>query len=147
MILPPLVSAPESILLDNFTDLSVNKNFFLYGVNNLKTLDLNTIYDDNVVVFPRNIYSGEPVAPPIKKGDIIDPSTLYIVPSPYDLSQIKNVYRDMDGTTWNIHPQHSSMFTFDSRRHETYNGGSNFCPFGYCNGPQSGRDYMLGKLL
>jgi hypothetical protein len=70
--------------------------------------------DDSTVVFPRNIYSHPPVPEPDNNSQFIDVSTVYFADSNY------------------VHPLHFSKFG-------RYNG----CPFGYCYGSQSGRNYNL----
>lgn len=95
----------------------VNDSYFLFNHQNLKTLDLNTVTDDSVVVFPRNIYTKELLAQP---DHVCDPN------------------RDTDffylyGREVIEHPHHFSKF--DNTK----------CYFGWCYGAQSGRNYQCVK--
>lgn len=107
----------------NFATYTFNKNYFLFNTEMVNTLDLNKITDDSVVVFPNNIYKGEPVKEPHTKNDPIDTNTVYW------LTMGKRVK----------HPLHTSKF---GRLPPGMEFG-NECPFGYCYGPQSGRNYNL----
>lgn len=100
--------------LSNFVNYDTKGGYFLYNSVIPNYLDLNKIKDDNTVVFPRNIYVGEPLPEPIFKYDKKDNSTTYEIPI---------------GETMN-HPQHLTKFGYD-----------NGCPFGYCYGAHSGRNY------
>lgn len=95
----------------NFATYTYNNDYFLFNNNSKNILDHNTICDDNVVVFPNNLYRGSPVSEPHFKKDPIDRNTIY----------------------WSagLHPSHTSKFGYKG------------CPFGYCYGPQSGRNYNL----
>lgn len=75
---------------------------------------IQTVVDDNTVVFPHNIYSAQTVPEPDNNSQFIDVSTVYFTDANY------------------VHPLHFSKFG-------RYNG----CPNGYCYGSQSGRNYNL----
>lgn len=114
----------------NYTKYSFNKNYFLFNIDDAKTvhpeqmLDDTNVPEDKVVIFPRRIYEGQPFAEPMTKYDPLDLSTVYYA------------YRGYD------HPPFTSKFGRYASCCER-----RLCPFGYCNGPQSGRDYMCGILV
>lgn len=116
----------------NYAQYSFNKNYFLFNIDDAKQinpnqqLDHNTVLEDTVVIFPRHIYSGEPFPEPIKKSDPIDSSTVYYTTQ----------------SSSGAHPYFTSKFG-----KYPVCCGKTLCPFGYCNGPQSGRDYMCGNIL
>ncbi len=97
----------------NFIEYQANKKYISF-CKDLQSLNLNKIYLDEIVSFPRNIYSEKEVIPEI---DIpFQNETIYQIKYPMSL-----------------HPQHMSKFSYDRG-----------CYFGYCYGPQSGRNYGLG---
>lgn len=93
-------------------------NFTKYDLNkqyiNFNYPQQPGVLDDHVVVFPHNIYSGGVVPEPDNKAQWIDQSTVYFADADY------------------VHPLHFSKFG-------RYNG----CPYGYCYGSQSGRNYNV----
>lgn len=114
----------------NYAQYSFNKNYFLFNIDDAKKirpeqlLDDTNVPEDKVVIFPRNIYEGQPFSEPMKRSDPIDPKTIYYTFPGYS------------------HPPYTSKFgKYPSCC------GTQLCPFGYCNGPQSGRDYMCGNLI
>lgn len=147
---PPTVPSLVPPLLKDYTNVSVNNDYFLFSLNPLSTLDMNTITDDNVVVFPRNIYRGNPVSTPYRLEQPIDTATLYTVGNDTSLKMTESAKgRPL---TWFEHPPFASQFTFDSWKR--FHGGEPIdqsyatpCPFGYCYGAQSGRNYMLGRQI
>lgn len=114
----------------NYIQYSFNKNYFLFNVDDAKRihpeqcLDHNNIPEDKVVIFPRRIYDGQPFSEPMKLSDPIDKETVYYASSGY------------------VHPPFTSKFGKYPNCCE-----GKLCPFGYCNGPQSGRDYMCGSIV
>lgn len=105
----------------NFATYTFNRDYFLFNAEKVNKLDLNTITDDSVVVFPNNLYKGEPVMEPHFTRDPVDTNTVYW------LTMGERVQ----------HPLHLSKFGRRPPR------GQGECPFGYCYGAQSGRNYNL----
>lgn len=98
----------------NFLKYDINDSFFLYNMQNLKDLDINEVKDDNIVVFPRNIYQKEALA---------QPNT---VCSPYRDPEFFYLY----GREVKMHPDYYSKYDYGR------------CFFGWCYGSQSGRNYQ-----
>jgi hypothetical protein len=115
----------------NYAKYSFNKNYFLFNIDDAKTVHPNQLLDntevpeDKVVIFPRHIYKGEPFPEPMTNHDPINLGTIYYAYPNYD------------------HPPYTTKFG----KYPHCCGLKQVCPFGYCNGPQSGRDYMCGTAV
>jgi hypothetical protein len=87
---------------------------FMYLQKSTKQLNLNDVVNLPISVFPKDMYKTDSVfAPPIYDSDVRDLSTVYMM---------------APGKT---HPLTFSKFDYPG------------CEFGYCYGPQSGRNYGL----
>ena len=93
----------------------MNRKYFPFNMGYKNFLDLNNIKDDNIVVFPLNIYKGEPVKEPETSRDPIDHNYIYCIDDSNDVKKYSSKFERNCGN----------------------------CLFGYCYGSQSGRNYNL----
>lgn len=124
----------------NFLQYTLNDNYFAYQINSTsyrQNLDLTTVADDSVVIFPRNIYKGEPFAEPLLVTDPRDSFT-YVKVSKNDLrTNVMPCDANYKISTKQEHPLESSKFA----KLTTWGG---LCKFGYCSGFNSAADYGCG---
>jgi hypothetical protein len=140
--------------MNNFVQYSMDQGYFAYYLNSMhprQKLDLNNVSEDNIVFFPHNIYSKEPMAEPTNSAQPRGGLNNYIVgkgtvtPSTDLLRKVRPAVDLCKGqcspvtyTTRATHPPISTKYG----KLTTFGG---LCRFGYCNGPSSGADYGCGS--
>ncbi len=128
--------------LRNFVNYDSSGKYFNYITNTIRydpsqKLDQNTVYDDNIVIFPRNIYKGETFSQGFKN---YQPNDTYIKVNEDD-KRPENTRIGLSKTK--IKHNHPDKFTLFGRPN-TFGG---LCPQGYCYGNYTGRNYQCGCPL
>lgn len=133
----------------NFTNYTFNKNYYLYNIEDDESrekLDPNQRIDDSVrlnekiSIFPSNIYNGQPMKEPNKKSDLIDYSTTYFIHNG------RKVYPNNASFGYTNY-QNEGIFPHFTTKYGKLPPNGKLCPFGYCSGVQSGRNYMCAPTI
>jgi len=141
--------------MNSFVPYDLKDDYFAYNIQSMdwkprQKLDQNVIFDDNTVIFPRNIYGGEPIHPPVFMRDRRD-KDFYVKLSEskrYPPLNDKKVIKTEEFENYD----ESVDYSVDARyKHPLYHswfkkpvtwGG--LCRFGYTAGNQSGTSYNCG---
>ena len=108
--------------LSNFVNYRTDDEY--YNINeDSSILNLNSIYKDETVIFPRNIYKKELLSESNYLSDPRDLESVYVVPTE----------RNKDSRS--VHTDLSSKFSY-------YTGNY----FNYPNGHSAGRDYSFSAI-